>query len=245
MQARLPEAELISGEAGEVLRLRGLRDFRYLPDASPAGPRYLDADYPVADLDRVWVGISHFGEPGLAHTFLSFEFGDGRFLVASVEARLRPGQSYNPFRGLIRQYHKLLVWGTEADIVGLRSHIRGERVLLYPLSLSQEQRRGLLGALVAETAELQQRPAFYNTLLDNCTTNLLKYQPDYRWYASLLDYRVLLPGYIDGLLLEQGWIAPGTDLAGLRVKAQVQPALTHPDAADFSRAIRQGWLQGE
>src|SRR5690606_19116865 len=104
----------------------------------------------------------------------SFEFSNNEFLAASVEARLRPGQSYSPLMGLMRQYNKLIVLGSEADIIGLRSHIRAERVLLYPLQLNQAQMEYVFHSFMKDAQALEQQPGFYNTLLDNCTTNLLK-----------------------------------------------------------------------
>lgn len=256
LQARLPEASLHQGylsqtrepqasadtsQTSDYIRLRGVRDFRYHPDGSIAEGRYLEGDYYLQDLKGVWLGISHFGEPGLAHTFLSFEFSEDNFLVASIEARLRPEQSYHPLLGLVRQYPRLLVWGTEADIIGLRTHVRKERVLLYPLRLSPEQAQGLLVALTMETAELSKTPDFYNTLTDNCATGLLKFEPDYRWYASLMDYRILLPGFVDGLLLERGWIAAEGSLTDLRQRASVAAETAPPTAEHFSAALRSGW----
>lgn len=242
LQSRLPIVTIDQGENGDIYRIDNLRDFRYHPDGAIATPQYFSAQYQPADLQQVWLGISHFGGYGFAHTFLSFEFSEQLFLVASVEARLRADQSYNPLFGLVRQYNKLVVLGSEADVIGLRSHIRSERVLLYPLTLSKEQMQYLFRAVMVDAQQLSMRPSFYNTLLDNCTTNLLKHDPDYHVYNSLIDYRLLLPGYSDAVVQERGWMPDGASLESLRQRATV--VVTEKvglDAEGFSQAIRRGW----
>jgi hypothetical protein len=241
LQTHLPEVVRHEQAGGVVYEVRHLRDFRYHSDGSPSTRQYLEAKYDSSGLHQVWFGISHFGEPGLAHTFLSFEFADDVFLVASVEARLRPHQSYNPLFGMARQYSKMIVLGTEADVIGLRTHSRGERVLLYPLKLDKAQSAYLLHTLMDDVRQLARQPSFYHTLFDNCATNLLKYDPAYRVYTSLLDYRLLLPGFADGVVQEKGWITARYPLEELRSVAQIDSAKTTPEALDFSRAIRRGW----
>lgn len=237
-QRQLPLVEQ-SGD-GEY-RIRYLRDFRYHPDRSVADARYIDDVFRLEDLQTVWLGISHFGPLGLAHTFLSFEFSDDRFLVASIEARLKTTQLYSPLKGLLRQYHKIIVLGTEADIIGLRTHIRQERVLLYPLQLERAEQQYLLRAILQDADELERQAAFYNTLMDNCLTNLIKHDPTFHSWLSLTDYRLVLPGFSDGLAYDREWITTAMPLKDVRRRARVSPDLTQPDAADFSRDIRRGW----
>lgn len=241
LQAQLPQVS----RQGSDYHLSNLRDFRYQPDGSVREKNYLQKNYSLSDLKQVWFGISHFGGYGLAHTFLSFEFSVDNFLAASVEARLRPGQGYHPIRGLLRQYNKIVVLGTEADIIGLRARIRQERVLLYPLQLSPEQRNYLFNAVMEDAQSIAQSPAFYNTLLDNCTTNLLKHDPDYRFYTSLLDYRLLLPGYSDAVAHEKGWLDNAMPLDDLRHAALIHLDGTDHEAENFSAAIRRGWRVGQ
>lgn len=232
--ARLPDVQ----QHGESVQIQGLRDFRYHVDGRIADARYLEQSFDLAALERVWLGISHFGKNGLAHTFLSFEFADGQYLAVSVEARQRPEQSYHPLRGMLRQYHKIIVLGTEQDIVGLRSHIRGERVLLYPLQLDAVQRRHVLQGILADVTELAQQPGFYHTLIDNCTTSLLRHDPQHKVWRGLLDYRILLPGHSDAYAVERGWLEQPRSLSQLRREAQTNSAIA-PTARHFSERLRQ------
>ncbi|MBE8716266.1 DUF4105 domain-containing protein [Cellvibrio sp. KB43] len=238
LQGRIPT---ITSSAEGQYHITGIRDFRYHPDASVAESRYFDEQIDLAGLQRIWLGISHFAPMGLAHTFLSFEFSDQRFLVASVEARLNASQSYSPLKGLLRRYHKMIVLGTEADIIGLRSHIRQERVLLYPLQLTPEEQRYVLRGILNDAQAIEQQPAFYNTLLDNCLTNLVKHDPDFRHWWGLTDYRLVLPGFFDGLAWQRGWISNQLTLVEARQRAEIDPAHTQPADSAFSVKIRSGW----
>lgn len=238
LQGRIPT---ITGSAEGQYAISGIRDFRYHSDGSVAEARYFDDQIDLAGLQRIWLGISHFAPMGLAHTFLSFEFSDQRFLVASVEARLNASQSYSPVKGLLRRYHKMIVLGTEADIIGLRSHIRQERVLLYPLQLKVEEQQYVLRAILNDAQAIEQQPAFYNTLLDNCLTNLVKHDPDFRHWWSLTDYRLVLPGFSDGLAWERGWINNALTLPEARQRAEINPSETDLTDSAFSAKIRSGW----
>ena len=231
--ARLPEISI--GE--DTLTIRHLRDFRYHPDGRIREARYRQLQLSLDSLQQVWLGISHFADNGLAHTFLSFEFADGQSLVASVEARMRPGQDYHPLPGILRQYHKIIVLGTEQDIIGLRSYIRGERVLFYPLTLNAKQQQHLLRGMMHDVQAISQQATFYNTLLDNCTTSLLRHDPRHRPWHSLLDYRILLPGHADAYARERGWISTQLPLARQRAELAISSAIP-PDSSDFSRRIR-------
>jgi hypothetical protein len=232
-QALLPEVRVEDG----LYVIRNIRDFSYHTNGGIRAVHYLHQEYAPDALRRVWFGLSHFSGYGLAHSFLSFEFEDGRYLVASVEARMRPDQSYFPLAGLTRRYHKIIVLGTERDIIGLRSHVHGQRLLLYPMELTPAQGRVLFKGMMEDVEALRHQPSFYNTVMDNCTTSLLRHDPEHRLWRGLLDYRVLLPGHADNYALERGWIRADTDLMQLRARATVSGDIS-PGAPDFSALIR-------
>lgn len=240
LQAQLPVVERNS----EGYQLSNIRNFRYDADGVPTSTDYLTQEYAVDQLVGVWLGLSHFAGYGFAHAFLSFEFVNpeadqgSHFLVLSVEARMRPEQSYSPFKGLFKTYQRINVLGTEEDIIGLRSHVRGEQVYLYPLTLPVEHQHYLFHSLMQETQTLNQQPAFYNTLLHNCVTSLLKHDPDYRFSRHMFDYRVLLPGFGDEFAQEKGWLEQGVDISLLRARGNV-PDSVDPKGQGFSQLIRE------
>jgi len=232
-QALLPEVHI----EGDRYLLRNIRDFSYHADRSIKPAHYLDQEFSQDSLKRIWLGLSHFSDYGLAHSFLSFEFDDGRYLVASVEARMRPGQSYSPFAGLLRRYHKIIVLGTERDLIGLRSKVREERVLLYPLELTASQRLRVFTGMMRDVRTLREKPSFYNTLFDNCTTSLLRHDQENHFWKNILDYRILLPGFADEYAVQRGWIRADKGLAHLRKEVVVRADID-PDDGNFSIGIR-------
>ncbi|WP_417317553.1 DUF4105 domain-containing protein [Emcibacter sp.] len=224
----------------DYIHLHNVRDFTYHADRTPDRIQYFDRTYYLDDLKRIWYGISHFGPMGLAHNFLSFEFEGGEYLSLSVETRLHPGQHYGAFRGMMRQFNKIYVWGTEQDIIGQRTHVRGENVMLYPVTLTDpgEMREYFL-KVIAETNDLHNKPAFYNTLFDSCLTNLIK-NTAIRNYTHAIDFRVLLPGRADRLAYTIGLIPNDMSLQDGRKRAGIKPEGLLLDDS-YSVKIRCGW----
>ncbi|KGK41883.1 hypothetical protein LH51_11405 [Nitrincola sp. A-D6] len=233
-QTYLPEVTVVDSR---YFHVNHLRDFRYDSSGEIRSADYRQSSYDIEQLQDVWLGVSHFSGMGLAHAFVSFGFADDQYLAVSFEARLRPEQSYSPVKGLLNQYPKMLVLGTEADIIGLRSHIRGERVLLYRLQLDEAQQAYLLRGLMEDVTDILEKPRFYNTLLDNCVTSLLRHDPEHSTWAGLLDYRVLLPGFGDGFAQKKGWISDALTLEQLRAQARVDGTIS-PENPDYSQLIR-------
>lgn len=227
---------------GRTLSISNVRDFTYAPgSAAIVDERYLDKTYKLDELQRVWFGLSHFGPYGLAHSFLSFEFASGDNLVLSLEARMRPGQNYSPTLGVLRRYTKIYVMATERDVIGLRSHHRGERVLLYPVvDYGESSPEAFLRSFLNDINKLAEEPEFYNTLLDNCLTNLLKNTAQGE-ELGFTDLRVLLPGRSDRLTYAFGATPDSMPFETARAMATIQPALTTTQEREFSTKIRCGW----
>ncbi len=238
-QARVPRIDF----SGRDFTIQNLRDFRYDEEANVVRRTYKNAKFSLENLERGWIGLSHFGSFGLAHSFFSFEFVDGetsQFLALSVEARLRPGQSYKPLAGLFRRYTKIYVFSTEQDLIGLRSHRRGERVLLYPVNVSKDELRNFFLAVAADANALQAKPAFYNTILDNCLTNLLKHTALVDEISST-NIKVLLPGRIDRVTYAFNITPANLPFHEARQLATVNAQLKSIDDPAFSASLRCGW----
>jgi hypothetical protein len=234
--ARSAYAEL----SGRNLTVHNIRNFRYENGQAPTERTYLSKTWQLDELVGVWFGLSHFGPFGMAHSFLSFEFSDGEFLVLSIEARLRPDQAYNPLAGLFRQYPKIYIVATEPDVIGVRSHQRGETVLLYPINDTPEKAVQALLTVLNDANDLLEAPGFYNTLLDNCLTNLLKHSANFA-NVSAADIRVLLPGHTDRLTYAFGITPDDIPFEAARRRAKIDPTLGGIDDPAFTANIRCGW----
>jgi len=226
----------------DSVRIEGLRDFRHRPGGGFT-PGYRDESYPLAQVTRVWFGLAPFAHRwrGLGHTFLSFEMADGRFLAVSVEARREEGESYSLVRGLLRGFEITYVLATEEDVVGLRA-VRGDTLYLYPSTATPEQARALLVDVLRRAEALRLSPEFYNTVLNNCATNLRDHVNRVASDPLPVGWGLIFPGYSDALALEHRLLDTNLPLeearARFRVDERARRALDR--GGGFSTAIRGG-----
>ena len=232
----LPTVEL----QNDTISIQNLRDFRYNKDQSIAEVRYKNQNFTLSEFKNAWYGISHFGSNGLAHVLLSFEFSGDKFLVVSIEARMQNKhvKGYDPLKGLLRTYTKTIVLATEQDVIGLRTHIRGEPLFLYKLDVPELYTKPLLLNFLREAQVLTQSPVFYNSLIDNCMTGLLAQSDQFRSFWQWLDMRILLPGNSDKIAYELNYIDTSQPFNQTRARAKVDPSLTHIEDPEFSAKIR-------
>jgi hypothetical protein len=167
-QRVLPRATL----AGDKVTVHDLRNFSYRT-VSDYVPHYESRTYDLNKLDSVWFMVERFGDtPGIAHTLLSFGFGD-EYVAISVEIRKERGETYSPLKGLLRQYELMYVVADERDVIGLRTNFRRDPVYLYPVKTTPEKMRRVFVEMITRANKLAAEPEFYNTLTNNCTTNIV------------------------------------------------------------------------
>jgi hypothetical protein len=160
---------------GDNVTIRNIRNFTYASTTSYT-ESYYDKTFDMQKLTRVWYIVEPFsGIPGSAHTFLSFEFEDNQFISVSVEIRKEKGESFHPVKGLFNQYEIMYVWGDEKDLIKLRSNYRKDKVFVYPIKTTQEKAQALFVDMIARTNELKDKPEFYNTVTNTCTTNIVRH----------------------------------------------------------------------
>ena len=138
-------------------------------------PAYDDRAYDLDKLESVWFIVTPFSTHwrGPAHTFVSFGFSDSQYVAISVEARREPGESYGPLTGLFKQFELIYVIGDERDLIGSRAAYGGYDVYLYPIRTTRERIRALFLEMLARSNALATQPEFYNTLTNNCTSNVV------------------------------------------------------------------------
>lgn len=186
--------------------IESYRDFSWT-GVKEAVVRYETQTLDLDTITGVDVFISHFDDfEGLAHIFLSFGFRDGRQVVVSLETRREAHEEFSPLLGLLRQFEIIYVVGSEADIVGVRTGHRDERVYLYPTIASKEQARKLFDTIAADINAVYAKPRMYNTLTNNCTNELTRPVERISEVDFPLTWKTILPGYFDGVLYELGLI---------------------------------------
>lgn len=217
--------------------IENLRRVRYDSDGHPLSIDWTGRSLVLSDLIDVWFGISVFASPGLAHTFLSFDFGDGDPVVISVEARQRPEQHYSPMAGALDRYHLIYVIADEQDIIGVRVQARREEVFFQPLSISGERAQRLFRDMVARANGLSESPDFYNTFTSNCTTSILEHTK-LPWWQRYFDPRILLPGFSDRIAYKYGVLDNDYSRKELRAAAHLKSADFEDGDPLFSQKIR-------
>jgi hypothetical protein len=88
--------------------------------------------------------------------------------------------------------------------------------------------------------KLAKEPEFYDTLTNNCTTNIRNHINHLKPDKVPYDYRVLLPGYSDRLAYDLGLIENHGSYEETRLRARVNyQAYLSRDDPEFSQEIRR------
>lgn len=239
-QAVLPNAEFL----GDQVTVRNVRNCQYFANDTFLVD-YYDKTFDLGMVRGVdFIVVPFEAVPSLAHTMLSFEITgpDGRpdHLAVSVEVRKEKGESYNPVLGSARQYELIYVVADERDVIRQRTNYRNENVYLYRTVATPETARLLLADVLGRVNELAQHPEFYDTLTNNCTTNIVNHIDRIRPNRLAYDPRLLLPGYSDKIAFQQGLIVANGTFEQTRQRAYVNSkAQQFADRADFSELIRR------
>jgi hypothetical protein len=236
--AVLPRATI----EGDVVTLHNIRNFDYRSETDYT-PAYYDKRFELSKLEGVDLVAVYWMGPAIAHTFISFAFAGGEHLAISIETRKEKGEGYSTIKGFFRQYELHYVVADERDVIRLRTNYRHdppEDVYVYRLQGSIESGRAFFVDYMKQINALNAKPAFYNTLTTNCTTNIWMHS---RVNAGHLPFswKILASGYVPEYLYEAGRLDTSVPFTELRQRAHVNArALAADKAADFSRRIRDG-----
>lgn len=233
--AVLPYADL----RGDDVIVRNIRNCAYESDADYV-VNYYDKRFDLGQLRYVDFVVVPFKEsPSLAHTMLSFGFENGQHIAVSAEARLEKDEKYSPVLGELRQYELMYVVADERDAILRRTKHRGADVYVYRTIATPEQSRELFLDVLQRVNQLAEIPEFYDTLSNNCTTNIVGHLNRLRPGRIPYDVRVLLPGYSDALAYELGLLDTSLPFEETRRRARVtEIANRSANAPNFSSRIR-------
>lgn len=225
--------------SGDEVLVHNVRNtvYRTVDDFTPA---YEDRVYDLRRLRGVWFGVVPFsGWRGVAHTFLSFEFGEpAEFVVISVEARKERGETYHFLKGAFRQYELFYVVADERDAIRLRTNYRGDAVFLYPIESTPERTRALFTAMLGRANSLREHPVFYNTLTRNCTNTIARHVNSLVPGRVPFSLKVMFPGYSDRLAYDLGLIATDLPYDSIRARFLITERARAATDTGFSRQIR-------
>ena len=234
--AKLPYAA-IEGNIVTVHNIRNV-DYRSEFDYKPA---YYTKTYDLNELEGVDLFAVYWMGPAIAHTILSFNFGDTDYLAVSIEARKELNEGYSTIKGFFRQYELMYIVADERDVIRLRTNYRKdppEDVYLYRLQTSKENARRLFLEYLRKINELHEKPTFYNTLLDNCTTAIwfnARVNPEHLPFS----WKILLSGYLPEYLYESQVLTARLPFEELQRQAHINPvAQAAGKSPEFSQRIR-------
>jgi hypothetical protein len=236
-QAVLARADI----EGPTVRVHNIRNcaYRTVDDYTA---NYYDKTYNLNELNSVWFFVVPFAEmPVLAHTMLSFGFADRDYLAVSVEVRKEKGESYAALTGMMNRFEVMYVVGDERDVVALRTNYRLNEVYMYRARATPEQARTLFLDVMRRVNKLAVEPEYYNTLTNNCTTNIMRHVNRLSPHAVPYDWRVLLPGQSDRLAYDRGLLDTNLSFEETKLRARInERAYQWRDSPNFSVAIRSG-----
>ena len=207
------------GEAGESIPEGGetVADETGRSAAEDGEITWYDRTFDLSEVRTVDYIVVPFGRvEALAHSFVTFGFSDGLHLPISVEVRRERPEVYNPVAGIYRQYEIMYVMGDERDLIGRRANVKHYPVYVYPVRATRRQVRNMLESMLHRAQKLGDHPEFYNTLINNCSTNILRHLNEIEGGRFPLGYRVIAPGLSAFWAYEHGLI--DTDLPFQKAK---------------------------
>jgi len=193
----------------------------------------------LSHLTGVDLAINYWGSEIMAHPIASFQFSDAPPLCFSIETRREVGEDYSAIGGFYRRYELIYIVADERDVFRLRTNFHtGEDIYLYRMTLTPEQARERFMEYIAALNQIHERPKWYNAVTANCTTSIRNQRDASR--RSVWDWRILVNGYADEMLYEQGsLVTGGMPFAELKKHALInETARAANDDPNFSERIR-------
>ena len=220
------------------MTLHNIRNFEYHSEEDYT-PQYYDRTFSLSKLKTADLYIVFWGPTLIAHTMMSFGFGDQGYVCISIETRKEEGESYSAVKGFFKQYELIYIVADERDVVRLRTNFRHEDVYLYRLKAEPEVIREVFLDYFKHINQLAEQPQWYNALTHNCTTTIRGHTAPYA--HGKISWKLLANGYLDTLLYERGVIDTILPFEQTRAACKINDrAISLDPDQDFSHDIRKG-----
>lgn len=235
-QAVMPSIHFLDDEK---VRINNIRDIHYR-STRDYDLEFYDRTIDLNDVETAWLAISPFAAFGAAHAFVSFGFKDGTYLSISIEIRRKKGKRFTPVKAFMRQFEMMYVIADESDVIKVRTNRIKYTVRLYPIQAEKARIKAVFLDMLHRADKLGVEPEFYNTLWNNCTTNIIKHtrrfsdKPIPFW-----DLRYLFPENLDKIAYKLNMIDTHLSYEKAREHFDItEIAQAADDDEDFSKAIR-------
>ncbi len=237
--ARLPTATV----NGNMVTVTNIRNFEYRT-ANDFTPRYYDKTFDLDKLQSTDLICVYWGSPAIAHVMASFGFDGNDFVAFSIEMRGEKGEPNSLLRSFFRKFELIYIVADERDVIRVRTNYREprEQVHVYRTRLPFEDQRKLFLSYVDKINQLSQKPEWYNTLDDNCTTGVLhRAKAAYSGRRGRYNWKVLLSGYAAEYAYDIGMLDTSMPFAELSQRCLVNEKAQAADQDPaFSLRIREG-----
>lgn len=232
-----------SERTGDQLVIHNVRNFSYR-STEDYDAAWETRTYSLSGLRTLDMYFVYWGSTNIAHTMLSFGFEDGQYLCLSVETRREIGETYSPVASFFKKFELIYVLADERDLVALRTHHRRENAYLFPSRMSLEEIRRLLDDILARVNSLHERPEFYRTIRDNCTTSLLGHINRARNSPITFDVSLLFNGWYPERAYREGAIPQDAPFEEVMKRFAIsEKARAVEVSVDFSHRIREGLVR--
>jgi hypothetical protein len=226
---------------GDTITIKNVRNFNWT-GADTANEKWETRRYALSELEYVDVLSLYWKGPRVAHTYFSFVWANGEALSLSVEIRKEVDENYSPVAGFFKAYELSILAGDERDFYGWRIHFPKEDLQRFRTRADTVEAGKLLVTLLEAANDLAAHPEFYNTLTENCTTEVWMLT-DALASGEPLDWRMFASGYLPDFLYDLKILDTTRPLAELRDRAHTMPAVRKAmreglTGAAFSTAIR-------
>ena len=225
--------------AGDEVTVHNIRNCEYVTENDYV-VEYYDRTFRLDDIQSVDFIVVPFKNKAIAHTMLSFGLRDGIYICVSVEIRRELGEDYSTVLGMSNQYELIYLVAEERDLIRLRTRYRDAQVYVYPTIATPDGAQKLFVDVFKRVNQLAVKPEFYNTFLNNCTTNIVSHVNDLKPNRVPFAWKVLLPGYAAEYAYELGLLDNRLPFAEITKLAHVNDlADEYFDNPNFSQLIRQ------
>ena len=229
---------LVQIEGNEV-HIQNYRNFRYECDGS-YDENYETRTVKINELESAeFIVVPFASRPDLAHTMMSFGSSDGQHTVVSVEARRRLNQKYGIIKGIFGAFSLMYVIADERDAIGQRTEMRGDQVYLYRVRATAGEVQVFFRSVLARVDKLSKSPEKYNTITNNCLTNI-RFHLNGIWPGRVpWNWRILINAHSDYLAYKHCLLDSHESFESTREQANITPrAKGNWHREDFSQLIR-------
>ena len=228
---------------GEEVTIKNIRDFNWR-STRDYDEKWIDRKFDMTKVSKIWFILEYFDpkKRQMAHTIMSFEFEDGTRITCSIEVRREIGEKYHPIKGLFRKYELIYVWATERDSIGVRGRCRKNSVthLFEAIVLGEGNERNLLESYLKRTNKLYEKPEWYNTITNTCTTNIVKHVNEVYPGRVPKAVAIFLPGLSPKLLHKNNLVKINNNVEeSLENSIIDNKALDWDEKVDFGDHIRK------